>query len=96
MPTLIVKVVDVNTKKPIPATIALQTTVTPTPTSEAHFTDVPPGTYQLTVSAPNYTTQTKEVTITGNQIITIELVPKAYFLSFSKGSSEGCATCPKY
>lgn len=94
MPTLIVKVIDVNTKRPVPATIALQTTVTPQPTAEAQFTNVPPGTYQLTVIAPNYTPETRTVTIKENQIMLIELTPKTYFLSSSR-SNEWCPTCPK-
>jgi hypothetical protein len=80
MPTVIVKVVDINTKQPVPSTITLHTSTTPAPTAEAHFTNVPPGTYQLTVSAPNYTPETRTITVTKNEIITVELVPRAFFL----------------
>ncbi len=87
MPSLHIKVYDTNTLRPVTAKITLNgfTTIN----SEVTITDIPSGTYTLTVEAAGYTTYTKTITITTDTIHTVRLVPKAYLL----GSSP-CPTCP--
>jgi uncharacterized protein with FMN-binding domain len=92
--SVIIKVVDRNTLLPVPATISLNTHVTPQPTIEATFTEVPEGTYTITATARGYTTHTEQITIKRNEIVTVKLTPKAYLLS-SSNPNRGCPTCPQ-
>jgi hypothetical protein len=93
--SVLIRVIDINTLQPVPATVALNSTVSPTPAAEATFTNVPKGTYTLTVTAPNYTPHTQPISVARNEIITVKLVPRAYLLHHSFSNSQECPECPK-
>ena len=77
MPTLTVNVVDYNTNKPVPITIVTVNGVAVVTNirGQAVF-EAAPAPYTVNVSRFNYTPETRLVTLTANQTITIRLVPR--------------------
>ena len=77
MTTLTVNVVDYNTNKPVPSTIVTVNGVAVVTNirGQAVF-EAAPASYNVNVSRHNYTTETRLLTLTTNQTVTIRIIPR--------------------
>ena len=77
MPTLRVNVVDYNTNRPVPNAIVTVNGIAVVTNiwGQAVF-QAQPASYNVNVSSHNYTSETRLLTLTTNQTVTIRIVPR--------------------
>ena len=81
MPILTVNVIDYNTNRPISGVIVSVngSAVVTDPQGRASF-EASPANYNLNVSKNNYTPENRLVVLSGNQNVTIRLIPRVGLL----------------